>query len=147
MRCRSLVLFLAALVLEAWLTGSPAVAQCRGGGSGQGTAGAAGVGVVGSSGAGLLTGQGSLAYDMLAAQVAMQQMAQRQMLVAMQQQQVKQEKLAARRYRAEQTRSAVAESRARSRAALAAKSGGETWFAARPTATQPSLVALQEIRR
>jgi len=72
------------------------------------------------SGARLLTSPGSLAYDVMMAQMISQQIAQQQTMLEMQQQKIKEQKLADRRYRAEQTRASVAETRARSRAALAA---------------------------
>jgi hypothetical protein len=132
------------------LADSSALAQCRGGGGGQGTTGttgtttASGIGTTGTvTGASrLLTGPGSLAYDVMMAQMISQQMAQRQTMLAMQQQKMKQEKLAARRYRAEQARTQVAESRARTRAALAAQNGLSP---AKPKAT--ALASYQPVRR
>src|SRR6187397_2899779 len=108
------------------LAGNVAVAQCRGGGGqGGGTTGTTGTNgttstaaLAGLSGGGasLLTGPGSLAYDMMMAQMVQQRVAQQQAMLAMQKQQAQAAKLASRTYHAEQTRSQVAESRARTRA-------------------------------
>jgi len=133
--------------------GNVAVAQCRGGGGGggttTGTTGTTGT-TTGTTTAALMglgggnvaqfTGPGSLAYDMMMAQMVRQRIAQQQAMVAMQQQKLKAEKLAERKYRAEQTRSEVAASRARTRALLAAQNG-------LPTAKQPTLVAYNTVKR
>jgi len=116
------------------LATSMASAQCRGGAAvttGTTTGTTAGMttanGVLTPMGFGggtqLLTGPGSLAYDVMMAQMISRQIGQQQTMLAMQQQKIKEQKLADRRYRAEQTRASVAESRARTRAALAAAGG------------------------
>lgn len=131
-----------------------AVAQCRGGGGQGGSTGLNSGMITGTTGtttavaltslgggsSSLLTGPGSLAYDMMMAQMVAQRVAQQQAMIAMQQQKVKAEKLAARKYRAEQTRSQVAASRERTRALLVAQSG---LFASK----QPTLVAYSAAKR
>ena len=122
-------ILLVACACIAFLEGT-AVAQCGGGGSGgQISAGGSGSLAMSSgyrsagTGATLLTGPGSLAYDMMMAQLVQQRVAQQQAMLAMQKQQAQAAKLASRKYHAEQTRSQVAESRARTRAMLAAQNG------------------------
>jgi hypothetical protein len=129
MRWISVALFFSAGVIAA----STASAQCRGGGGTGGTTTGTTAGTTGASGvlnasalgsgAQLLRGPGSLAYDVMMAQMIAQQMAQQQALLAMQQQKIKEQKLVDRRYRAEQTRAQLAENRAKTRAALAAAAG------------------------
>ena len=135
--------------LAAVLAANVAVAQCRGGGGRGGstattgtTGTTSGVGLTSLTGGGssLLTGPGSLAYDMMMAQMVAQRVAQQQAMIAMQQQKVKAEKLAARKYRAEQTRSQVAASRERTRALLAAQNGLSAQ-------KQPTLVAFNTVKR
>lgn len=137
------------IFLAGVLAANVAVAQCRGGG-GQGgstaatgttgTTSAVGLTSLGGGSSSLLTGPGSLAYDLMMAQMVAQRVAQQQAMIAAQQQKVKAEKLAARKYRAEQTRSQVAESRARTRALLAAQNG-------LAGAKQPTLVAYNAAKR
>jgi len=137
------------IFLAGVLATNVAVAQCRGGG-GQGgstattgttgTTSAVGLTSLGGGSSSLLTGPGSLAYEMMMAQMVSQRVAQQQAMVAMQQQKVKAEKLAARKYRADQTRSQVAASRERSRALLAAQNGLSAQ-------KQPTLVAYNTLKR
>jgi len=104
-----------------------AQAQCRGGGAG-GTAagGTTGTGTTtgDTSGATLLTGPGSLAFDMMAAQMIQQRIVQQRIALTTQQQAYKQQQLAARRERAEKARTQIAAKRQRTYDYLAAKYGG-----------------------
>jgi hypothetical protein len=142
---RCVVVFSVGIFLGVALAGNLTLAQCRGGGgqggtSSMGTTGTTGVLASTGGTASLLTGQGSLAYDIMMSRLVAQRIAQQQAMIAMRQQQLKAEKLAARKYRAEQTRAEVAESRARTRAKLAAQNG-------LPPPPPSSLVALNSVRR
>lgn len=101
-----------------------ALGQCQGGGGGGTTAGGGTTGTTTlASTPTLLTGQGSLAYQMMQAAAIRQQLAQMQMLRAQQKAADRQVSLAKRQKNAERTRLAKAEARERTRQQLAAQSG------------------------
>jgi hypothetical protein len=120
--------FFGLLLIGGLLVCGNAQAQCQGGGGGTAAGGTTGTGTttVDTSGATLLTGPGSLAYDMMAAQMIQQRIAQQRIALAMQQQAQRQQQLAARRARAEQTRAQIAAKRQRTYDYLAAKYGGSS---------------------